>query len=99
MELATYLVHRFETDVNVQCEDSHKTALFIAAEKGHALIVEELIKKPNIDVNRTTSGKKTALYVAIERGYVECVKHILKKCKLADLYMETSFLTTPLYIA
>lgn len=46
-----------------------------------------------------TSGKKTALYVAIERSQVECVKQILRRCRQADLYLETSFSTTPLYIA
>ncbi len=62
-------------------------------------IVKELIKRPDIEVNRQTSGKKTALYVAIEKGHVECVKNILRRCKLSDLYLETSFSTTPLYIA
>lgn len=58
-----------------------------------------MIKRPDIDVNKMTSGKKTALYVAIERGFYDCVKLILKRCKLVDLYLETSFSTTPLYIA
>jgi ankyrin repeat protein len=35
IELASYLIGRFEIDVNFQCEDSHKTALFISAEKGY----------------------------------------------------------------
>lgn len=99
VEVATYLARRFEIDPNLQCEDARKTALYIAAERGHAKIVEELIMRPEIEVNRLTSGKKTALYVAIERGYLECVKQILKRCKLADLYIETSFSTTPLFIA
>jgi ankyrin repeat protein len=99
LELAKYLIQRFEINPNLQCEDSHKTALFVAAEKGFTPIVEELIKRPDIDVNKMTSGKKTALYVAIERGYIDCVRHILRRCKLADLYLETSFSTTPLYIA
>jgi hypothetical protein len=71
----------------------------VAAEKGLVPLVKELIKRPDIDVNRMTSGKKTALYVAIEKGQVECVKHILRRCRQADLYLETSFSTTPLYIA
>ena len=61
--------------------------------------MEELIKRPDIDVNKLTSGKKTALYMAIERGNIECVKAILRRSKVADLYLETSFSTTPLYIA
>lgn len=83
----------------MQCDDSNKTALIIAAEKGFSEIVAELVRRPDIDVNRLTSGKKTALYVAVEKGNLECVRHILKKCKLADLYLETSFCTTPLFIA
>lgn len=98
-ELATYLIQRFENDPNLQCEDHHKTPLIMAAERGLTEIVKELIKRPDIEVNRQTSGKKTALYVAIEKGHVECVKHILRRCKLSDLYLETSFSTTPLYIA
>jgi ankyrin repeat protein len=35
VELASYLIERFEIDVNLQCEESHKTALFIATEKGN----------------------------------------------------------------
>ena len=71
----------------------------MAAERGCVPIVKELVKRHDIDVNRMTSGKKTALYVAIERSQVECVKQILRRCRQADLYLETSFLTTPLYIA
>jgi len=62
------LIQRFEIDPNIQCEDSNKTPLYVAAEKGFALIVTELIKRPDIDVNKMTSGKKTALYVAIEKN-------------------------------
>ena len=99
LEVATYLARRFEIDPNLQCDDSNKTPLIIAVEKGYTSIVEELVKRPDLDVNRLTSGKKTALYVAIEKGSLEAVRHILKKCKLADLYLETSFGTTPLFIA
>jgi ankyrin repeat protein len=99
LEVATYLAQRFEVDPNIQCEEARKTALFAAAERGHTAVVEELVRRHDIEVNRMTSGRKTALYVAVERGYKDCVKHILKRCKLADLYLETSFSTTPLYIA
>eukprot|EP00347_Sterkiella_histriomuscorum_P007735 403347755 len=99
IELATYLIQRFEIDPNIQCEDSNKTALFVSAEKGFKDIVTELIRRPDIDVNKTTSGKKTALYVAIEKNQVECVRQILKKCRADDLYATTSFGTTPLFAA
>jgi serine/threonine-protein phosphatase 6 regulatory ankyrin repeat subunit B len=98
-EMAIWLIQRFEIDVNLQCDIAHKTALYIAAEKGHTDIVEELIKRPDVDVNKFTAGKKTALYVAIEKGNIDCVRQILKRCKLADLYLETSYSTTPLFIA
>lgn len=99
VDLAIWLVQRFEIDVNLQCDDSNKTALYISAERGYSLIVEELVKRPDIEVNKFTAGKKTPLYAAIERGNTECVRHILKKCKQADLYLETSYCTTPLFIA
>lgn len=99
IELATYLIQRFEVDPNLQCEDSNKSALYIASEKGYSQIVAELVRRPDIDVNKMTSGKKTALYVAIEKSHVECVRHILKKCKQDDLYQQTSFGTTPLFAA
>jgi len=66
--VATYLIQRFEIDPNIQCEDSNKTALYVAAERGYSQIVSELVRRPDIDVNKQTSGKKTALYVAIEKA-------------------------------
>ena len=35
LELASYLIQRFEIDPNIQCEDSNKTALYVSAEKGY----------------------------------------------------------------
>ena len=99
MDLAILLAQRFELDPNVQCEDSKKTALFAAAEKGLEAIVTELIRRADVDVNRMTSGKKTALYVAVEKTHVGCVREILKKCRSDDLYAQTSFGTTPLFAA
>ena len=58
----------------MQCDESNKTALVIASEKGYGSIVEELVKRPDIDVNKMTSGKKTALYVAVEKGFIDCVR-------------------------
>ena len=86
-------------DPNIACEDSHKTALYVSAEKGYSSIVSELMNRPDIDVNRVTSGRKTALYVSIEKNQLECTRHILRKCKQDDLYAQTSFGTTPLFVA
>lgn len=46
----------------------------------------ELVKRPDIDVNRMTCGKKTPLYVSVEKNNVNCVREILKKCRSDDLY-------------
>jgi len=42
-ETADYLAHRFEADVNVPCDKSNKTALYIAAENNHPQVVASLI--------------------------------------------------------
>ena len=73
--------------------------MYISAEKGYEKIVAELIRRPDIDINKMTSGKKTPLYVAIEKNNVSCVREILKICKSDDLYAQTSFATTPLFAA
>ncbi len=62
-------------DVNEADEDTHFTALYVAARAGHALVVELLLQQPGIDVNFHVH--KTALCIAAQNGHVAIVKLLL----------------------
>ena len=51
------------------------------------------------DPSQQTCRKKIALYTAAEQGNVELVKLLLPFTKKADLFVETTYGTTPLFIA
>lgn len=52
--------------------------LCVAAYKGSGMIVEEMLKQPNIRVNIKGKHGRTALYLAAEGGYVYVVKLLLQ---------------------
>ena len=37
--------------------------------------------------------------MAVENDWIECVKILLTKCKMEDVFQETNFGTTPLFVA
>lgn len=46
-----------------------------------------------------TARGKSPLYLAVENDSAECVWVLLKKCKIEDVFKETNFGTTPLFMA
>ena len=75
-----------------------KTALYNACERGHVNIASMLLEGGS-DPSQQTCRKKIALYTAAEQGNVELVKVLLPFTKKADLFVETTYGTTPLFIA
>ena len=75
-----------------------KTALYNACERGHVSIANMLLEGGS-DPSQQTCRKKIALYTAAEQGNVDLVKVLLPFSKKADLFVETTYGTTPLFIA
>lgn len=46
-----------------------------------------------------TARGKSPLYIAVELDWTECVWILLWKCKIEDVFRETNFGTTPLFMA
>ena len=71
-----------------QCDDNGRTALYTAAEYGHAKCMKVLLKY-GADVNIRNSYLATALHVACHGRKVNCVKLLLEygaDTKLLDWY-------------
>jgi len=65
-------------EVNAQ-DKNGDTALMAAAEKGHRVIVQELLAQDGIEVNAQDKDGDTALIVAAGKGYKEIVRALLAK--------------------
>eukprot|EP00924_Labyrinthula_sp_SR-Ha-C_P014283 augustus_masked-scaffold_20-processed-gene-0.12-mRNA-1 protein AED:0.44 eAED:0.44 QI:0/-1/0/1/-1/1/1/0/463 len=78
--------------------DSGKTPIFIAAEKGHSAVVELLVSY-GADYNKPTYLNKTPIYAAAENGHIEVISSLLRKLKRKELLHETNFGTTALFMA
>ena len=75
-----------------------KSALYNACERGFVSVAAALLKY-GADPSQMTSREKVPLYTAAEQGNVEMVKALLPYSKRADLFVETTYGTTPLFIA
>ena len=84
-------------DIEAQTS-SGKTAVYAAAENGHVDAVRVLMDA-NCCVSTPTYRNKTPLYAASEQGFVEIVKLLLRRSTKQDLFTETTYGTTPLFIA
>ena len=58
-----------DLNINAELEDG-KTALMLAAERGHGDCIRELLKHPDIDINKKDASGKTALMLAMKEGNV-----------------------------
>ena len=63
--------------INIHKRERGRTALILAADKGHKEIVEILLEN-NADVNAKDNDEWTALILAAENGYEEIVKILLQ---------------------
>ncbi len=87
-DVVFYLLEN-EIDVNQQKKENKNddeelsrgtTALTVASEQGHEVIVQMLLYHKDIDINQQSEDSgKTALMWASEKGHVEIVKMLLEK--------------------
>ena len=84
-------------DIEAQT-NSGKTAIYAASENGHVDTVRVLMDA-NCCVTTPTYRNKTPLYAAAEQGFVGIVKLLLRRTTKQDLFTETTYGTTPLFIA
>jgi tetratricopeptide (TPR) repeat protein len=71
---------------------SPDTALLLAAERGHARIVQRLLEVPDIEIEHKGSNGMTALFMAFHRGHVKVVELLLRHG--ANAKLEENGLTT-----
>ena len=80
--------------------DDGKTPLHLAAERGHNLCIQALLKC-GADVLLTNSLGQLALHTAIQNGHVQCVDLLIKACtrNMADFQSALSRRQSPLITA
>lgn len=84
--------------VNVNARTlSERTALHVAAEEGHAGIVELLLKR-GADTNIRNLDGKTALHIAAEKNHIEIVELLLDREGI-DINAKDCYGNTALYLA
>ena len=64
------------------------TPFYIAAEKGHAELVQRMLQDPRIDTNVPKSGEWTPLYTAVQNGHLPVVRMLLR-CPRVDVNRTT----------
>ena len=74
------------------------TPLFIAAQEGHASVVELLLKADGVDVNKAREDGATPLYIAAREGHASVVE-LLLKADGVDVNKGDEDGATPLFIA
>ena len=85
-----------EYDLNVEFITA--TPLTIAAYRGYAAVVRELLSAPGIDVNLGQHDRGTALFFAAQQGHPEIVKMLLEDGR-ADINLASAAGSSPLCIA
>ena len=78
--------------------DSGKTPLFVAAERGNAVLVTILLEA-GVEPSKPTFLNKTPLYAAAENGHREVVRLLLERCTRKEAMHQTNFGTTALFMA
>ncbi|EPS37921.1 hypothetical protein H072_8368 [Dactylellina haptotyla CBS 200.50] len=91
------LLKRNEIQINLQAEQSGKTALILAAENGHIDCVRLLLAEQYLAVDEQDKTGATALYEAASKGHVEILELLL--IKGANAAAETKSKRTALHAA
>jgi hypothetical protein len=75
-----------------------KSALYLGCERGHVELCKTLLEA-GADPGQASCRKKIPLYTAAEQGNLPMVKVLLPYTTKAHLFIETTYGTTPLFIA
>lgn len=78
IEILKILLTNDRVDRNVVRVQSNSSALMLAAYRGHANIVAELIKDKDVDLKILNTNGETALHLAVSKGHLEVVNLLLK---------------------
>lgn len=95
--IAGSLLGRADTDVNA-ADDTGRTALHVAAQRGHAGMVELLLARPDIRVNVKNHMGWTPLAMGAFGGHIEVVRLLLARPDLEVNYVDQDR-QTPLFHA
>lgn len=82
----------------LETTNAGKTALYLGCERGHVDLCRLLLEN-GADPGQWTCRKKIPLYTASEQGNLPMVKVLLPYTTKAHLFIETTYGTTPLFIA
>uniref|UniRef100_A0A672SWD4 Ankyrin repeat domain 44 n=1 Tax=Sinocyclocheilus grahami TaxID=75366 RepID=A0A672SWD4_SINGR len=90
------LAHNASVD---EVDQSGRSALIMAAEKGRVEVVEALLTVANVNLNLTDQKGNTALHLACSNRMEECALLILGKLPDSALIATNAALQTPLHLA
>jgi hypothetical protein len=82
--------------INNKADKYGPKPLYMAAYKGHDVVVQMLLKMPNINVNKTENNEFTPLYIAAYKGHIEVVKMLLTMPNI-DVNKANNHGLTPLF--
>jgi len=77
--LRVFLKERFDINQDVSGEQTTKTGLHYAAEKGKHRAVEFLVNSPGVKINASTDFGSTPLHLACEQGHWRVVKILIEQ--------------------
>lgn len=66
------------TDVNTHDTHGHHSLLNAAAESGHVAVVDLLLSRDGIDVNRNDLNQFTPLMLAVQKGHLDAMNRLLR---------------------
>ena len=68
-----------DLDINMtHSQDHDRTALMLAAQKGHLEMIEILLKHPSIGIDMRDAYGATAIVLAVREGHIDIVERLLK---------------------
>ena len=77
LKTINFILTRFPQMINVPFDKEGLTPLMIAIARNYELVVQRLLKRKNIDVNRQNAYGETALMIAVQRKNLSIIKNLL----------------------